>query len=90
VTTACQLYCVFVLFPIFLSCQLPVPSSVIINLGGGASIPSLHTSRRIRRGGRKCAERKARNGSEQSASWGAIFSTEGFPQKTVCGGVLCI
>ena len=53
-------------------------------------MPGWHTSRRIRTGGRKCAERKARNGSEQSASRGAILSTEGFPQKKICGGVLRI
>jgi len=90
VITACPLYRVFVPFPIFLSCLLLVPLSVIINLGGGASIPSLYTSRRIRRGGRKFAERKAISVSEQSASSQAIISTEGFPEKKICGGVSCI
>jgi len=77
-------------FPILLNCLLLLSLSVIIDHGGGASMPGLYSSIRIRRHGRKCSGSNASSGSEHSAWWGTALSLEGFPPAKMGDEVLCI
>jgi len=89
VITACpNILCVRT-FPILLSLLL-LSLSVIIDHGGGARMPGLYTSIRIRRYGGKCSGSNARSGSEQSAWLGGALSPEGFPPAKMSDEVLCI
>ena len=76
-------------FPILFSLLL-LSLSVIIDHGGGASMPGLYSSIRIRRHGQKCSGSNARSGSEHIGWPGAALSPEGFPSAKMGDEGLCI